>query len=39
MDHAHRPHIHKTYERDLRLYYTKYSATSLTFGRDKLFFM
>tara|TARA_B100000989_G_C19533072_1_gene471465 strand:- start:9844 stop:10728 length:885 start_codon:yes stop_codon:yes gene_type:complete len=33
MDHAHRPHIHKTYERDLRLYYTKYSATSLTFWK------
>ena len=33
MDHAHRPHIHNTYEKELRLYYTKNSATSLTFWK------
>lgn len=34
MDHAHRPFIHDTYNKNLRLYYTKKSASSLTFWKN-----
>ena len=34
MDHAHRPFIHDTYNKNLRLHYTKNSATSLTFWKN-----